>query len=659
MNLYKNLNDLPKFNNAVVTIGSFDGVHKAHKKLIQRINLLSKEIDGDAVVVTFHPHPRSIVFPNDQSLKLLTDIDEKILLLEQAGVKNLIIVPFNVEFAQLSANEYVEKFLIEKLDTKYLVVGYDHKFGLARLGDFQLLKMYESEGSFKLIEIEKEAVEESTVSSTNIRNAIIQNNFDLANSLIDGYYMIRGKVVKGDGIGRTIGYHTANIQVAHSDKLLPDEGIYACYANVHNVTYKGMLYIGNRPSINNKKNKVIEVNLFDFNETIYDEIISVQIVKLLRGDQKFDSLEALKLQLDQDRLNTLEALKAEEIKKKNTHLVSVAILNYNGEGHLTTYLPSVIEHSPQNSKVLVIDNGSTDNSMTYLKSVKKEIDVIKLYKNHGFAGGYNQGISQINTPYVLLLNSDVRVTDNYLQPLIELLEDDKSIGAVQPKILSDREPALFEYAGASGGFLDILGYPYCRGRIFDTVEVDEGQYNEASEIFWASGAAMLVRTELFKEIGGFDKDFFAHQEEIDLCWRMKRAGYKIFVEPASIVYHLGGGTLDYDNPRKVFLNFRNNLLMILKNTKKRYVTFRFIMRLLLDGIAGLKFLIEKKPNLTLQVIKAHFAVYAMLPATILKRTSIYNRIQKVRIGKNNTVAHSDHSILWQYFIQKKKKFSDL
>jgi riboflavin kinase/FMN adenylyltransferase len=659
MNLYKNLNDLPKFNNAVVTIGSFDGVHKAHKKLIQRINLLSKEIDGEPVVVTFHPHPRSIVFPNDQSLKLLTDIDEKILLLEQAGVKNLIIVPFNVEFAQLSANEYVEKFLIEKLDTKYLVVGYDHKFGLARLGDFQLLKMYESDGAFKLIEIEKQAVEEATVSSTNIRNAIIQNNFDLANSLIDGYYMIRGKVVKGDGIGRTIGYHTANIQVAHSDKLLPDEGIYACYASVHNVTYKGMLYIGNRPSINNKKNKVVEVNLFDFNETIYDEIISVQIVKLLRGDQKFDSLEALKIQLDKDRLNTLEALKAEEIKKKNTDLVSVAILNYNGEQHLQTYLPGIIQFSPEKSKVIVIDNGSTDASLKYLNSVKSKVEVIPLYKNHGFAGGYNQGLQQINTPYILLLNSDVRVTENYLQPLIDLMESDESIGAVQPKILSEREPAQFEYAGASGGYLDILGYPYCRGRIFDAVEVDEGQYDDASEIFWASGAAMLVRTELFKEIGGFDKDFFAHQEEIDLCWRMKRAGFKIFVEPASVVYHLGGGTLDYDNPRKVFLNFRNNLLMILKNTKKRYVTFRFIMRLLLDGVAGLKFLVDKKPGLTLQVIKAHFAVYSWLPSTILKRTTIYFKIQKVRIGKNNTTAHSNDSILWQYFIQKKKKFSDL
>jgi riboflavin kinase/FMN adenylyltransferase len=659
MNLYRNLNDLPKFNNAIVTIGSFDGVHMAHKKLIQRINLLSQEIDGDPVVVTFHPHPRSIVFPGDQSLKILTDIDEKILQLEEAGVKNLVIVPFNVEFAQLTANEYVEKFLIERLDTKFLVVGYDHKFGLARQGDFQLLKMYEAKGAFKVVEIEKQAIDEMTISSTNIRNAIFKNDFELANSFLDGYYMILGKVVKGDGIGRTIGYHTANIQVAHKDKLLPDEGIYACYVNIHNKKYHGMLYIGNRPTINNQGHKVVEVNIFEFNETIYDEVISVEIVKLLRGDKKYDSLESLKLQLDQDRLDTIAALEHEEHKKKNTKLVSVAILNYNGCQHLKTYLPTVIAHNLPNSQIVVIDNGSTDDSLSYLNSLGKTIDIVRLYKNHGFADGYNQGLTDIDTKYTLLLNSDVRVTPDYIQPLLDRMESDDSIAAIQPKILSDRDPDIFEYAGASGGFLDVLGYPYCRGRIFDHIESDTGQYDDATEIFWASGAAMLVRTQVFKNIGGFDKDFFAHQEEIDLCWRIKRAGYKIYVEPASSVYHLGGGTLDYDSPRKVFLNFRNSLTMLLKNTKKRYVTFHFILRLLLDGIAGLKFLLDKKPILTLQIIKAHFAVYAYLPKTILKRTSIYINIQQVRIAKNNRTAHSNSSIIWQYFIQKKKKFSDL
>jgi riboflavin kinase/FMN adenylyltransferase len=660
MKLFRNLDTLPKFDKAIVTIGSFDGVHLAHKKLINRINLLSNEIGGEPIVVTFHPHPRSIVFPGDKSLKLLTDINEKISLLEAAGVKNLVIVPFTVEFAQLSANEYVEKFLVEKLNTKYLVVGYDHKFGLARQGDFQLLKMYEKEGAFQVIEIEKQAIDEQTISSTNIRNAINQNDFDKVNSLLDGYYPITGKVVKGDGIGRTIGYHTANISIPHKDKLIPEEGIYACQVDVLDRTFDGMLYIGNRPTINNQGNKVVEVNIFDFNEYIYDETITVKIVKYLRGDKKFTNLEQLKLQLDQDRLETIEALAEEKFKKKSKTKVAVAILNYNGADILPTYLPSVIDYNPSYSKIVIIDNKSLDNSIAVIQHLSlQNVDVIKLAKNHGFAEGYNQALSEIDSEYTLLLNSDVKVTAGYLDPLIEMMDDDATIAAVQPKILSYRSPDQFEHAGASGGFLDVLAYPYCRGRIFDTVENDEGQYDEAVEIFWASGAAMLIRTNLFKAIGGFDKDFFAHQEEIDLCWRLKRAGYKICVEPKSVVYHLGGATLDYDNPRKVYLNFRNNLLMLLKNTKKRFVTFHFIIRLILDGIAGLKFLFDKKPHLTLQIIKAHFAVYALLPSTILKRTQIYTNIQDVRIGKNNKVGHSDFSILWKYFVQKRKTYNNL
>jgi riboflavin kinase/FMN adenylyltransferase len=660
MNIYHSLNEVPDFKNAVVTIGSFDGVHFAHKKLINRINQIANEINGDAVVVTFHPHPRSIVFPNDKSLVLLSTIEEKIELFRKSGVKHLIVIPFTVEFAQLSANEYVEKFLIKALKTKYLVVGYDHKFGLARRGDFQLLQMYEKEGSFKLIEIEKQEIDEIAISSTNIRKAIANSDMDQANGLLGGHYYIRGRVVKGDGIGKTIGYPTANIEVNGKDKLIPPVGIYACFVTVANHRFKGMLYIGNRPTINAEGKPVVEVNILDFNDNIYDEYIGLEIVKFLRSDQKFDGLEGLKNQLDLDRINADQVLTAYLAEVPYHALATISILNYNGKSLLETYLPSLEKSSDRyDVKIQVVDNKSTDDSLTFLKKHYPTVEVVALNSNYGYAGGYNKGNVDIRSKYTVLVNSDIRGTEGWLDPIIELMEADDNIATVQPKIKSINEDQQYEYAGASGGFIDTLAYPFCRGRIFDTVEEDAGQYDDTREVFWTSGAAMVVRTEVFKLAGGFDDDFFAHQEEIDLCWRLKRAGYKCMVCPSSVVYHLGGGTLQYDNPHKTYLNFRNNLTMLLKNEYFPKVLLTFIMRLVLDGIAAIKYLGSGKPANVWSILRAHFALYAALPHIVHKRNTHNVFISNHRVGKANDAGKMPYSILMKYYLGGKKTFASL
>jgi riboflavin kinase/FMN adenylyltransferase len=660
MNIYRSLNDVPSFKNAVVTIGSFDGVHLAHKKLIKRVDQIAEEINGEAVVVTFHPHPRSIVFPNDKTLVLLSTIEEKIALFESIGVKHLIIVPFTVEFAQLSANEYVEKFLIKSLQSKYLVVGYDHKFGLARHGDFQLLQMYEKQNAFKLIEIEKQQIDEIAISSTNIRKALINADLTTANDLLGGYYYIEGKVIKGDSIGRTIGFPTANIAIHSKNKLMPPVGIYACFVIVAKRKLQGMLYIGTRPTINDESKLVCEVNIFDFNDNIYDEIIGIEVVACTRKDQKFENLDALKLQLNQDRIDALKVLAKEINKIPKKAIATISILNYNGYNLLQEYLPSVSKSSNAfDLQIQVIDNKSTDDSIRIIKEKFPEVNIIALNENYGFAAGYNKGNKQIISKYTVLLNSDVRVTDGWLDPIIELMEADSKIGAVQPKILSVKEPSKFEYAGASGGLIDALSYPFCRGRIFDNVETDNGQYDNTTEIFWTSGAAMVVRTSLFNNAGGFDADFFAHQEEIDFCWRIKKAGYKCMVLPSSIVFHLGGGTLNYDNPRKTYLNFRNNLNMVLKNEVFPKVIFVFLQRLILDGLAGINFLSKGKINHTLNIVKAHLAVYIALPLTLQKRISQNNFISKYSIDKSNMVGKTNYTILNKYYLQGKRTFSSI
>jgi len=314
-----------------------------------------------------------------------------------------------------------------------------------------------------------------------------------------------------------------------------------------------MLYIGNRPSLksNGKPEKRIEVNIFDFNDEIYNQNIRLELVSFIREDEKFDNMKKLSAKLGEDKKATeaIFDLESVNVAKKETANCTVAILNYNGLHYLESYLPTVLYSSRHHTNYTVIDNGSTDDSIDYLEEWHPEVEITKLTKNYGFADGYNKGLKSINTKYTVILNSDVVVAENWLDPILYMMDADKEIGIVQPKILSLEKKEEFEYAGAAGGWMDTLGYPFCRGRVFDTIEKDNRQYDSSEEIFWASGAAMVVRTKLFKALGGFDKDFFAHMEEIDFCWRAKRAGYKVMAYHESKVYHLGGGTLDYGNPR--------------------------------------------------------------------------------------------------------------
>ena len=245
---------------------------------------------------------------------------------------------------------------------------------------------------------------------------------------------------------------------------------------------------------------------------------------------------------------------AEDMKQ-----TAVVILNWNGRQHLEQFLPSVVEHTPQQVRIVVADNGSTDDSIAFIEQTYPDIDIIRLDKNYGFAEGYNRALERVDAEFFILLNSDVEVTAGWVEPLVATLTNHRTVAAVAPKLRSYGHREYFEYAGAAGGYIDILGYPFCRGRILSTLEKDCGQYDSAQEVFWASGAAFCCRADVFRMLGGFDADFFAHMEEIDLCWRMQLAGYKVMVEPHSVVYHLGGGTMPNESPRKLYLNYRNNL----------------------------------------------------------------------------------------------------
>ena len=273
--------------------------------------------------------------------------------------------------------------------------------------------------------------------------------------------------------------------------------------------------------------------------------------------------------------------------------IAVVILNWNGKIWLEKFLDNVIENS-KTAEIVVVDNNSKDNSISYLTKNYPTIRIIKNKGNYGYAKGYNEALKQINSEYFILLNSDIEVTENWISPVIDLMEKDKKISACQPKILDYNHRNKFEYAGACGGFIDKFGYPFCRGRIFNHLEEDLGQYNDSKEVFWALEACLFVRTTHFFEIGGLDEDFFAHQEEIDLCWRLKNKGYKIFVEPKSLVYHVGGGTLNVGSPFKTHLNFRNNLYMLFKNLPLSSLFIIMPIRLVLDGIASITFLGKKK-----------------------------------------------------------------
>lgn len=335
--------------------------------------------------------------------------------------------------------------------------------------------------------------------------------------------------------------------------------------------------------------------------------------------------------------------------------LAIVILNWNGKHWLEKFLPNVLEHSLMSGvEVCVADNGSSDDSLEYLKNNFAEVKLIELGENYGYTGGYNRALIQIKAEYFLLLNSDIEVTENWLQPLLNLMDENPNIGACQSKILWYDNKTMFEYAGASGGFIDKFGYPFCRGRIFDTMEQDQGQYDNAMKIFWATGACLLVRSDAFFKAGMLDDDFFAHMEEIDLCWRMQNLGYEIWVEPKSTIYHVGGGTLHKSNPKKTFLNFRNNMALLYKNLPSNALFSIIFTRLIIDGLAGLQFLLKGNFADCLAILKAHFAFYKMIPSLNIKRKRNSNNQKFSTLNGVYT-----KSIVWQYFAEKKNEFSKI
>ena len=660
MNIYRNIKALPPFKNAVITIGSFDGVHTGHQKILLRVKALADEINGESVVITFYPHPRNVVDPGDQEMYILNTLDEKIAQLKSLGINNVVIVPFTFEFSRQSPREYIENFIIGNFNPRYIVIGYDHKFGLNRTGDISLFREYEKTGKFTVVEIPRQEIEEIGVSSTKIRKALQSGNIEEANLFLNHPYILSGKVIHGDKLGSKLGYPTANLYISEKEKLIPGEGVYAVQTEVDTEVFDGMMYIGKRPTINDQAGMNIEINIFDFNQNIYDKIIKIQILKFLRTDIKFDNLDDLKDQLRVDEKNAIIAL--DEIKKidKPNPKITIAILNFNGSELLESYLP-MMEYSSgiYEFEILVIDNKSDDLSVDFVKEWYPEVKLAELSKNYGFAEGYNKGLKDIETEYIAIINSDVMVTENWLDPILLAFEQDKNIGVVQPLILSLEDKAKFEYAGAAGGYLDMFGYPFCRGRIFNKIESNNGQYDHDAEIFWASGAALVCKTKAFKALGGFDGGFFAHQEEIDLCWRFKQAGYKIKCVGSSKVYHVGGGTLDYNDPRKDFLNFRNNLYLLTKNENLINLVWLIPSKLILDGIAGIKFLLEGKPMAMAAVIKAHLSFYIHLPLVMERRNKEQMLIYRNKINKPNMKGKYTGSIVWKYFVEGLEKFSDL
>jgi GT2 family glycosyltransferase len=335
--------------------------------------------------------------------------------------------------------------------------------------------------------------------------------------------------------------------------------------------------------------------------------------------------------------------------------IAVVILNWNGRKFLSKFLGSVVENSPQ-AEVILADNASTDDSIAYAREHFSMVRIIENSLNEGFAKGYNNVLKQIQAEYYVLLNSDVEVTPGWLDPMLRMMDTTPGLAVLQPKILSYDHPEMFEYAGAAGGFIDKYVYPFCRGRIFEDMEKDEGQYNDACEVFWVSGAAMCVRSDVFHAAGGFDEEFFAHMEEIDLCWRIHNRGHKIMYCPDSKVFHVGGGTLHKSNPRKTYLNFRNNLMMLYKNMERRRLLSTFIIRLFLDGLAGIHFLLQGKAADCIAIVKAHFYFYAHYQKQKQKRR-VEDRFDE---GMHDAVKHMyQRSLVFDYFILKKKKFSDL
>ncbi|HMK06224.1 MAG TPA: glycosyltransferase family 2 protein [Flavobacterium sp.] len=327
--------------------------------------------------------------------------------------------------------------------------------------------------------------------------------------------------------------------------------------------------------------------------------------------------------------------------------IAVVILNWNGTKLLGQFLPSIIQYSPE-AAIYVADNASTDGSVAFVRSDFPSIKIIQNESNLGFAAGYNKALQFVDAEIFALVNSDIEVTENWLKPIIQIFESEPKTTIIQPKILDFKNKEYFEYAGAAGGFIDEFGYPFCRGRIFDTIEKDTLQYDDNREIFWASGACFFIRSTAYKELNGFDESFFAHQEEIDLCWRVFNKGHQIKYNSQSVVYHVGGATLQQGNPHKTFLNFRNSLLMLTKNLPQTSLFPILFIRLVLDGIAGIQFFLKGKPSHSFAIIKAHFAFYGLFSKAYKKRDT-YQSAQYFTV----------RSIVYSYYLQSIRHFKSL
>ncbi|OQY93110.1 MAG: glycosyl transferase family 2 [Sphingobacteriales bacterium UTBCD1] len=332
--------------------------------------------------------------------------------------------------------------------------------------------------------------------------------------------------------------------------------------------------------------------------------------------------------------------------------VIIVILNWNGKSYLEKFLPSVLASSYMNFEVIVADNASTDDSVSFLQQKFPSVRIIQLDKNYGFAGGYNKALSGLESDYYMILNSDVEVQIRWLEPMVELLENNISIAACQPKILSFDHREKFEYAGAAGGWIDKYGYPFAKGRIFDVCEEDHGQYDQSEPVFWASGAALFIRAKVFHEMKGFDEYFFAHQEEIDLCWRIQLAGYKIYSCPSSVVHHVGGGTLPRSNSRKTYLNFRNNRIMLSKNLPFPEKIPVLFVRGVLDSISALKGLFSGDGGYFVAIIRAHMAFYKWY--LFYRKKSVFPATKHTKLS-----GFLNKNIAWLHFVKKKKYFSEI
>lgn len=330
--------------------------------------------------------------------------------------------------------------------------------------------------------------------------------------------------------------------------------------------------------------------------------------------------------------------------------IAIVILNWNGKQLLEKFLPTVVKQSQLSTvEIYVADNASTDDSIHFIKQNYPSVKIVQNKENGGFAKGYNDALQFIDADIYGLINSDIEVTENWLDPIISTFEKEPTTAIIQPKILDYKNKDFFEYAGAAGGFIDKYGYPFCRGRIFSELEKDNQQFNDIKEIFWASGACFFIRTTIFKNLNGFDEDYFAHQEEIDLCWRAQNLNHTIKYVGTSTVYHVGGATLKEESPKKTFLNFRNSLFSLVKNLPKKDLFGIIFMRLVLDGIAGLKFLFEFRPKHILAILKAHISFYKQLSKMLAKRGNHKKRKDYFTVK----------SIVWQHFILGKKKYKDL